>query len=121
MGIFKREQMADPLVFRDECGCSVTVNLTRHASKLVKSKTSFKIDIHRCPMHENAAKTLAALTNQLGAQDKIFTYLNSYAKNDHLKEWPGLSLEGLIAQVYGDLAAHNAELREAVKQAKPKG
>lgn len=60
---------------------------------------------------------LAACKNQLGAQNKIFTMLNAYAKKEHLKDWQCLSLEGLIAQVYGDLAAHNAELRAAIAKA----
>jgi hypothetical protein len=64
-----------------------------------------------------APEMLEALKNQRDAQMKIFTYLNAYAKGEHLKEWQQLSLEGLIAQVYGDLAAHNAELHAVIAKA----
>ncbi len=73
-------------------------------------------------MHEGiiaaSPEMLAALENQAGTQRKIFTMLNSYAEQKHLKEWVRLSLEGMIAQVYGDLAAHNSELLTVILKAK---
>jgi hypothetical protein len=64
-----------------------------------------------------APRMLEVLEHQAAAQGKIFTYLNSYAKKEHLKDWQCLSLEGLIAQTYGDLAAGNAELLAIVAEA----
>lgn len=64
-----------------------------------------------------APEMLETLKEQAGAQAKIFMLLNSYAKNEHMKEWSRVSLEGIIAQVYGDLAAGHERLKTTIKKA----
>jgi hypothetical protein len=57
-----------------------------------------------------AAKVIA---DQYAVQQKIFSYLNDFAKGEHLKLYQRVDTEAVLASVYGDLAAHFAELEAA--------
>ena len=55
-----------------------------------------------------------ALEAQAGVQERIFYMLNSWAKGEHMKDQARVDMEGIIAQVYGDLAAEHSGLLRAL-------
>lgn len=46
---------------------------------------------------------------------KIFSYLNSYAKKEDLAAWSATSPHAVLAQVYGDLAAEFSAIKRAAE------
>ncbi len=100
----------------EPCGCTVHLCLTPVDNE--SGMNNFKVTVTRCAMHQAAPVMLRALEDQEAAQGKIFMMLNSYAKKEHLNDWQCLSLEGLIAQVYGDLAAHHGDMLATIQAAK---
>jgi hypothetical protein len=56
------------------------------------------------------------LAHQLAIQQKIFSYLNSYAKGEHMNQFSRVDPEGVLAQVYGDLASGFEELEYVVNK-----
>lgn len=67
---------------------------------------------------DNKNDLLETLEHQLSVQEKIFSYLNSWANNEHMKQYARVDLEGIIAQVYADLAQEFNELKNTVNKAK---
>jgi hypothetical protein len=51
-----------------------------------------------------------------GSLRRVYSYLNDYAKNEHLNSWARLDTTALLAQVYGDLAPAFNKLQAALKQ-----
>lgn len=70
-------------------------------------------------MFETIEEMEKVLRNQFAVQKKIFTYLNAYAKNQHMVQWSRVDPHSVLGQVYGDLGACFSELEAVVAKLGP--
>lgn len=56
------------------------------------------------------------IRTQYANQVRIFGYLNSYARGDHMQQYSRVDPNGVLGQVYGDLASCFAELEAIAKE-----
>lgn len=61
------------------------------------------------------------IKDQYAMQMRIFGYLNSFAKGDHMNQFSRIDNEGVIAQVYGDLAGNFFALEKIAKELEAEG
>jgi len=74
-----------------------------------------KIYEHNKTLESRLKQAEETMQFTFGSLQKVYLLLNTIASGEHMKQWPRVGHESVIAQVYGDLAPAFLRLQEALK------